>query len=45
MSRSLSDPKAAVLESLDLAWCGGLNENGSIRLVYLNHWFPVGGTV
>jgi hypothetical protein len=23
--------------------CGGLNDNGSHRLIYLNVWFPVGG--
>lgn len=22
--------------------CGGLNENGSFRLIYLNVWLPVG---
>lgn len=25
--------------------CGGLNENGPLRLTYLNVWSPVGGTV
>jgi hypothetical protein len=26
-------------------YCGGLHENGSHRLIYLNVWSPVGGTV
>lgn len=32
--------------SLNDLWpkCGGLNENGSHRFIYLNTWFPVGGT-
>ena len=25
--------------------CGGLDENAPLRLMYLNSWFPVGGTV
>ena len=25
--------------------CGGLNENGPCRFIYLNAWFPVDGTV
>lgn len=26
-------------------FCSGLNENGHCRLIYLNTWSPVGGTV
>lgn len=28
-----------------LSQCGGFNENGPQRLIYLNVWLPVGGTV
>ena len=27
------------------ATCAGLDDNGLCRFVYLNTWFPVGGTV
>lgn len=29
----------------DLAQCGSLNENGPQRLLYLNTWYPVRGTI
>jgi hypothetical protein len=28
-----------------LACCGGFNKNGPHKLMYLNGWSPVGGTI